>query len=313
VLEFLRDACESPLLYPEFLGGNVEQGLLVLEDLGDTCLSKLLFRDDPDPAESYLTDLVRILGRLHAQTCKRGAEYRSIREQLGPTERHFLSVVEPPDAHSNISKRLCAWLAAICDAFDVEPCKEWASDIELIAASVDKPGPYECLTHGDFCPGNDLLVGGQLRFIDFEISSFRHALIDGPADPSIFHRAGRGEAIPFEVQLKLRDAYREELAKGCPEAGDDTSFYEEVTRICVYRCLFQLKSVLREDILTRNDRWGSTTDWQRIFKALDSVVWTTESYSGIEGIGKTAERIREKLRKTWPHTAQVSPPFPAFA
>src|SRR5262245_38538776 len=70
---------------PRLLGGDRALGLLVLEDLGPgESLADLLLGSDPVAARAGLQAYAATLGRLHAATAGRFAEYRAVRTALGP-------------------------------------------------------------------------------------------------------------------------------------------------------------------------------------------------------------------------------------
>ena len=310
-LAFIQEECPPPRMSPELIGGNREHGFLVLEDLGEDA-ERSLHQRDSEAAENYLTELVRSASRLHAQTADRQQDYYALRQSFGPTQPDFLSVVATPDPHTDPGQRLRNWWPAICNTFGTKPHAESETNLDTVAHSIGNPGAFGSLTHGDFVPGNDLRSNSIRKLFDFEIADYRHALLDGAADPSIFHRGGRGEAIPMAVQTRLRNAYRQELVTGCREAADDHRFFAEVTRACIYRSLFQLHSILRSDLLTVNHNWGSTTEWHRILKALNAIIWTSSEYTHLEAIGETARRIQKKLIDLWPPEVHTTPYFPAF-
>lgn len=310
-LQFLTETIEAPLPCPRFYGGSREQGLIVMENLGDD-YDESLYGDDPEAAAQYLITLVRAAGRLHGGTVGRRAAYNAIRQSLGPNAPHFLSVVHPPDPVLDLTDRVGDWWRSICRAFEIDPHPNSDDELRMIADCIASPGPFGALTHGDFIAGNDLRSEGVRKLIDFEVSDYRHALLDGAADPSIFHRGGRGNLIPHEVLLHLRDAYRAELAQGCPAALDDGVFYTHLAQTCAYRCLFQLQALLRPDLLTRNAPFGNITAWHRIIRALDTIAWVSEYYGHMPAMGNAAAAIAAKVRKRWPSEVHETPYFRAF-
>jgi hypothetical protein len=308
-LKFIEETCSTDGIGPRTIALDREQCLLVQEDLGDG-VDQVLYGDDPDTAEAYLLSYVRTLGRLHARTSGEADAFRRLREGLGPVRHELLAglEVENPD---QIEPMLIRWWSTICEAFggDATVC---GADLADVADCVRSPGAYACLTHGDVCNGNELTVDGEIALIDFENAAFRHALLDSAADPSIFQFCYRGDQIPISVQLRMRDAYREALVKGCPDAADDASFYGAISRACIFRSLHQLNRFVRPDIVTQNERAGSTTQWQRILKALDAIVWVTRTYGELSATSDVANQMRAGLRSRWPEAFHTSPLFPAF-
>src|SRR5262249_11529484 len=86
-LQLLTQIGAAPAIAPTFLGGDRAVGVMVMEDLGadeGPSLEALLQADDADAAEAGLRAYVAALRRLHALTCGRAAEYRRLRDALGP-------------------------------------------------------------------------------------------------------------------------------------------------------------------------------------------------------------------------------------
>ena len=309
-LRFIEETDRSGRIGPRAIALDPDQCVLVQEDLGED-ENQALRGDDPDEAENYLLDYVRTLGRLHGITSGREEAYERLREGMGPTRHSLLAGVEV-EKPVEIEPMLLRWWSAISGALGVENRESCELDLSDVAEFVRRPGAYNCLTHGDVCNGNELRVDGKVVLIDFENAAFRHALLDSAADPSIFQSCYRGDLIPTDVQLRMRDVYRAELVKGCPDASDDASFYGAIARACVFRSLYQLKRMVKPGILDRNEPFGSTTKWQRILKALDAIVWVTNTYVTLPAIGNAADYARAQLLGKWPEEYHASPLFPAF-
>jgi hypothetical protein len=79
-LQFLTESCGDASPSPQFYAGDRDSGFLVLEDLG-TCkrLDQVLLGDDPSSAEATLVAFAATLGRMHAHTLGKQAEYERIR------------------------------------------------------------------------------------------------------------------------------------------------------------------------------------------------------------------------------------------
>lgn len=83
--------------------------------------------------------------------------------------------------------------------------------------------------------------------------------------------------MPEHVTLRMEEAYRAELVKGCPEAADDRLFYRAVVEACVFWMLdwyheFPLPAFLEKDrtIVTSTVR-------QRLLMRSDILAKTAES------------------------------------
>src|SRR5438270_162712 len=83
--EFLALTSPGRPVGPGFLGGDRALGFILLEDLGPgESAADLLLGSDPTRARAALVGLAIALGRMHAASAGRAAEYRALRERLGP-------------------------------------------------------------------------------------------------------------------------------------------------------------------------------------------------------------------------------------
>ena len=291
-----------PPVCPRFYGGDRAKGFILLEDFGEgETLADLLQGDDPARAEEGLLALAATLGRMHATTVGRAAEYRRLREAL---EGRFAE--EPAPSGPTYPK-----LREGCAAIDVALSSSSEAALEQVAASMRDPGPFLAYTHGDPCPGNDRCAGGSLRLFDFEFGAFRHALHDGVYGRVPFPTCWCVNRLPEEIPPRMEAVYRAELVKGCPEAADDTLFHGAVVEAAAHWILdttgWHLSNALKED-----SEWGIATVRQRLLLRLDNLAALTEEFGHLESLAPTARDIAARLRALWPPEADQMPLYPAF-
>jgi hypothetical protein len=300
--QFLSVVAVDAALAPRVYGGDRAQGFIILEDFGEgESLADLLQGDDGGRAEQGLLAFAVTLGRMHAATVGREAEYQRLREAL---ER---KPSDPPAADAPPYSRF----HEACAALEFALPGGVAAELERVAASMRAPGPFLAYTHGDPCPGNDRCADGRLRLFDFEFGRFRHALCDGVYGRVPFPTCWCVNRLPTELPPRMEAVYRAELVKGCPEAGDDVLFrravVEAVAHWTVETAGWHLTAAIRED-----STWGIATIRQRLLVRLDNLAALTKEYGHLGTLGTAAREIAAQLRALWPPEADQMPLYPAF-
>ena len=106
-------------------------------------------------------------------------------------------------------------------------------------------------------------------------------------------------------------SYRTELIKGCPQAADDTLFYQAVVGACAYWVCETFCNWSMPGILERDQEWGIATVRQRIVLRFEIFAQVTERYECLEMVGETARQVVSQLCKRWPDVEEM-PYYPAF-
>lgn len=135
--------------------------LLIMEDLGDhPHLASLLLGMDPLAARNGVLAWARGLGAFH----RAGLDARASFLELMPEHDDYMPGLLNEAAHD-----LATWAAdlhiAVPEGFSA------LTDISFRTA-------LEVLSAGDMCPDNNLVFSGQVRFIDLEFATVRHAAWD---------------------------------------------------------------------------------------------------------------------------------------
>jgi hypothetical protein len=297
-LQFLSQIAGEASIAPQFYGGDRVAGLFVIAGISP---DQVLLRDDPAAAEAILAELAAALGRMHAATIGKQAQFDQVRGALGP---------RPAD-------RGYQWLAeglhATTAALDV-PLRPGAGDeLEAVIAALTDPGPFLAYTHGDPCPDNWLRAGGRLRLFDFEIGAFRHALTDGVYGRIHFPTCWCVNRIPEQILLRMEAAYRDGLARGFPAAADDTLYQRAVVEACAH---WVLQLCARRygllDLLENDREWGIATVRQRVLLRFDILSRITAEAGYLAALGATIADLAATLRARWPAEADAMPYYPAF-
>lgn len=304
-LQFLSTLETPAPLAPTFYGGVRETGLFVMEDLGEgTRLDHLLLGNDANAAEAGLLNYATVHGRLHALTIRRQKEYLRLREALGPAR--------PPSIYA-----LYDWFFSALQSMtkqlgvSLQPGVE--AELGELEATLSNPGPFHTFVQSDAAPDNCLWRGKQLMLLDFEGARYAHALLEGVYCRMPFPTCWCVYRIPEVIMQRAENAYRNELARACPAAADDTLFYRAVVEACIYWAL-SFHTWLRplEKMLAQDRHLVALTDRQRSLLYVQAAARASEEFEHLRATGTTLRAIASELATRWPEA--VEPPYyPAFS
>lgn len=286
---------------PSLLGGDARLGLLVFTDLGheENSLVSPLLGGTPQETERSLTKYAKTIGRLHAQTAEHIANHEDVVRGIFPGAR-------------GTRKPQRAWYedtaAKIKKLLGTSPPVE---ELHQVADRLDDPGPWRVLVHGDPCPDNVLMVGGNFNLIDFEFAAPGHALLDGIYWRMGFPTCWCAGRLPDSVLARVESAYRAELGTVIPAALDDESYRREIALIAAARLLRSLAWLL-EPALAHDDEWGISTKRGRLLWHLDATIRMNEEAGTLAGFTATARSWHSDLRARWSDTAPLDF-YPAFS
>lgn len=135
--------------------------LLIMEDLGNhPHLASLLLGNDPLAARDGVLAWARGLGALH----RAGLDARARFLELMPEYDDYM-----PALLNEATDDLATWAAEL----EVAVPGGFSSLTDITFAA-----PLQVLSAGDMCPDNNLVFSGQVRFIDLEFATVRHAAWD---------------------------------------------------------------------------------------------------------------------------------------
>jgi hypothetical protein len=167
------------------------------------------------------------------------------------------------------------------------------------------------LIHGDPCPDNSLLVGDQIRLIDYEFSRPSHALLDGIYWRIGFPTCWCAGRIPTDVISRVDAAYRIELGNSIPLALDDTAYRIELTYMSAV-WLFTCLSWRLDEALKGDEKWGIWSIRGRLLWYLEVVIEMSDAANVLPGINEAARGWQSELRRRWPDATPLGF-YPAFA
>jgi aminoglycoside phosphotransferase (APT) family kinase protein len=244
------------------------------------------------------------VGRLHAAGLGKREAYERIRASRGDAQatRHPVNKLE---------NQLSQLPQLIAGHLHQPSSRHLEQEINAAVSELYEPGPFTTLTHGDPTVGNLLhSPGGGVKLIDFETAGYRHALLDGCFARLRYVYSVWAHHIPETVQKRLLVAYRAELAKGCPQAADDTVFSRALVAACA-AWLAGLCSHLPR-VAEADARWGRATYRQRITVGLGHFITVADEYGQMPALRDCAQRLLDRLRDTWPAGDCELPTYPAF-
>lgn len=146
---------------PELIAHDPDERLLVMEDLGrEATLADRLLGTDPQLAEDGLLAWARSLGKLHAVTAGREADFGALMRRLGARSWH--------DPMSPDARRALAELPELLAAeVGHTPAKAATRRARATVRLLGGPG-FRAFSPSDLCPDNNLVTGTGVRFLDFE-------------------------------------------------------------------------------------------------------------------------------------------------
>ncbi|GCE04102.1 hypothetical protein [Dictyobacter aurantiacus] len=301
-LQFVQALSPEQPLAPRFYVGDLNLSMFIMEDLGPgEQLNHVLLGHDGTRAEAALLDYAGIHGRLHALSMGKQAEYTAIRAALGPQEesRYFRF------------DWLHAQMEKIITALNVRPEPGIERELQTLQTALTNPGPFLAFMQGDACPDNVIQTSRGVRMIDFEGGMYVHALIEGAYGRVPFPTCRCLYRIPEHIAQEMEVRYRSELSQGCPEATDDTLFYQGLIEATSSWALGFHTMVPLEIILPQDRFIMALTDRQRYLLFFENAARLCAKHGYMQAIGGTLEKLAQKMRLLWPDTEEP-PCYPAF-
>ncbi|NKQ53658.1 phosphotransferase [Amycolatopsis sp. K13G38] len=197
---------------PELFAHDGGHRVIVIEDLGGApTLQDKLAGSDARAAERSLLSWARSLGRLHATTAGREADFDALLRRLGgPVKQEQL---EP----ATVCGRLPGLLADALGVDTPEPVRKFAGHVCERVTSLS----YRAFSPVDLSPDNNLVTSGGVRFLDFERGRVRNALIDAAHLRVPFASCGRPFALPAGMSEAMIAAWRAEVSGMWPGLADN--------------------------------------------------------------------------------------------
>lgn len=204
---------------PELLAHDQAARVLVIDDLGRApTLRDKLFGRDARAAERSLLSWARSLGRLHATTAGREADFDALLRRVGGPVKHEDST---PTA-------ACAQLPSLLtEAAGVDTPEEVRRYAEQACARA-RSLAYRAFSPVDLSPENNLVTSHGVRFLDFERGRVRNALIDAAHLRVPFASAAEPRALPAGMSEAMIAAWRAEIAGVWPGLAENDALSEHL-------------------------------------------------------------------------------------
>lgn len=199
---------------PEMFAHDGGERLVVLEDLGRApTLADKLLGDDPKAAERALLSWSRSLGRLHASTAGREADFDALSRRLGVSQ-----VTDPLAAAGRRAfEQLPELLAEVLGVVTSGPAHRRATASSWLLDSHS----HRAFSPSDACPDNNVITSKGVRFLDFEGGCWRDVLLDAGFLRVPFPSCWCSFALPAGMTEAMVAAWRAEIRDVWPDLDDD--------------------------------------------------------------------------------------------
>jgi hypothetical protein len=197
---------------PELLAHDGGRRVLVIEDLGRLAtLDDKLRGTDARAAEAALLSWARSLGRLHASTASREADFNALLRRLGGR----------PPAEESMPVVACAQLPALLEQTLGVTTPESLRHAAERAGEHARGSSYRAFSPVDLWPDNNLVTDNGVRFLDFERGRVRNALVDAAHLRVPFVSGPDALALPPGMSEAMVAAWRAEVSGIWPTLSDD--------------------------------------------------------------------------------------------
>ena len=200
---------------PELVAHDGTRRVLVIEDLGRLAtLEDALRGRDARAAEVALLSWARALGRVHASTAGREADFNALLRRLGAGGAE-------QDTDPSVA---CAQLPVLlADALGVPMPEPVRAAVERAAERL-RTSSCRAFTPVQLWPDNNLVTDAGLRFLDFEKGRVRCALMDAGHLRVPFVSSPDALALPPSIADSMVAAWRAEVQAVWPVLSDDETF-----------------------------------------------------------------------------------------
>ena len=304
---FLDSLNLNPPLSAGFIGGDRTAGLIVLQDLGKegVSLADHMTANDRPALLAALHSYAASMGRLHAATVGKEADFMQIRREIGGTE----TVREK--AGTKWLRESDAEFREICASVNEPLPAGFDADMERVRQAMDEPGPFFAFSPGDTCPDNHRLTETPYaRFFDFEFAGFAPTMLTAAYFYLPLPTCWCVNRLPGEAVAQMETIYRTEFAQQCPEAADDSLFYPA---LLAARAYWTIATICwdKGGILGEDWTWGISTVRQRHLLRLDNFADAAEHFGEYPTFGDLSRRLAANLRTRW-NLPEEMPLYPAF-
>ncbi len=199
---------------PELFAHDGGTNLLVMEDLGRApTLSEKLHGTDARAAERALLSWARSLGRMHATTAGREADFDALLRRLSPPVTKDPLSIEGPIA-------INALPGLLRDHLGLDTGEEAMEGARQALGLLETAG-HRAFSPSDSCPDNNLITSRGVRFLDFEGGCVRNMMFDAAYLTVPFPSCWCAYALPAGMAEAMLAAWRAEVRVMWPDLGED--------------------------------------------------------------------------------------------
>ena len=221
-LQFLGEIDSLQTISPEFIAGDVVQGLIAFEYVPKArSLRDILRNANAYERRHVLLIYAQTIGRMHGATYGRRNQWLRLRTSLGTFRQADPSTF---DGILRTFRRLATFVeqpVSVAVETELSELKEMLSDAE----------PFSALRHVDIAPQNYLLFNEGAKIVDFEYSDYGHFLLDAPLGPYPFPVRWECDEV---LAREIESVYRTELSSGFSGALDDSIYYKGILTAWIY-------------------------------------------------------------------------------
>jgi Ser/Thr protein kinase RdoA (MazF antagonist) len=288
---------------PRLLGGDPDQGLLVVEELPPgRSLAETLLGDDPDAARADLVAFAEAVAAMNVHGIRHADEHREILRRHGlPTDQRSRWV----DA---VGRERARFVATIDELVVGGPAVARAveDDLDELVPTLTT-GPHVGFVHGDACPDNVRYVAGRCRAFDFERSSPGSVALDAAYLVAPFPTCWCFARLPPDASDAAVAAHRAVLRAG-GVAVDGT--WDHAVAVAIGAWIVARTPLLVEALA--DDRlWGTTTLRPRFLAWTSAFPERAAAVGALPALTALVARLHDVLAARWP--ASAVPAYPALA
>jgi hypothetical protein len=290
---------------PQLYAGDLSEGFLVMEDLGDRQpLKEALWGGDRSKGAQALVVYGDILGQVHGKTANQSDLFTTLQRQLNP---HY---TEPNENYLDMFQAPIQTLERI--GIEISPSA--LDDIGEASRKLTQPGNFTAFGQGDPVEQNFIEWQGRWRIIDFEAGIFHHALLEGVFPRLFFPTSGLKYMLrlPEDIWRQAEAAYRVELSRNLPDAADDALYQSGLTAACAFWTLSFCHTWLERAIAGDDPVEVLKRIRQCTIARFEQFVNTSNEFQNLTHLGKVFEKLAAKLRGQWSEEACNLPFYPAF-
>jgi hypothetical protein len=202
-------------LAPELVAQASEERVVVIEDLGRApTLADKLLGADARTAERALLSWARTLGRLHAVTAGREADFDALMRRLG--------VRRWQDPLAGEARTALAELPVLLrDTIGVETSTA-VQQRALRTSRLLGATRYRAFSPANACPDNTMVTSRGVRFLDFAAGCVRDVALDAAFMRVPFPSCWCAYGLPVGMSEAMIAAWRAEVGSVWPDLDDDS-------------------------------------------------------------------------------------------